>query len=125
MFPLYGGKCSLRKAFYNWVEEFSQGCMKVADDAQPGHPVDIATEATVQWVEELIQADRRITIDSVAAALGCSHGLAYSTMHDRVKFREVCARWVPRELKYREKMNRNGLSLHLLRYVDERKYCSM
>jgi hypothetical protein len=46
----------------------------------------------VQRVEELIRADTRITIDSVANGLGCSHGLAYSIIHDRLKFRKVCAR---------------------------------
>jgi hypothetical protein len=70
-------------------------------------------------VEELIRADRRITIDSVATALGCSHGLAYRIMHDHLKFRKVCARWVHRELKDREKTKRMGLSLQrLLRYAD-------
>jgi hypothetical protein len=38
------------------------------------------TEATVQQVEVLILADRRIMTDSVATALGHSHGLAYSTV---------------------------------------------
>jgi hypothetical protein len=59
--------------------------------------------------------------DSVATALGCSHGLAYSIMHDRLKFWKVWARWMPGELKYWEKkMNRMDLSLqHLLRYADE------
>jgi hypothetical protein len=76
--------------------------------------------ATVQWVKELIRADRRITIYGVAAALGCSHGLAYSMMHDRLKFQKVCIWWVPRELRDWGKMNRLGLSLqHLLRYADE------
>jgi hypothetical protein len=58
------------KAVHNRVKKFSQGSLKVADDARPGCPVEIATEATVQQVEELIQADRRITKDSVATALG-------------------------------------------------------
>jgi hypothetical protein len=39
------------------------------------------TEGTVQWVEELIRAERRIMIDNVATALGCSHGLAHSIIH--------------------------------------------
>jgi hypothetical protein len=34
MFPVYGGKCLLRKADYNWVEKFSQGRSKVAVDAR-------------------------------------------------------------------------------------------
>jgi transposase len=82
IFPVYCGKCLSRKAVNNWVEKFSPGSLKVADDARPGRPVEIATEATVQWVEELIRADRRIKIDSVTTALGCSHGLAHRTMHD-------------------------------------------
>jgi hypothetical protein len=53
-------------------------------------------------------------IDSVATALECSHGLAYSIMHDCFKFWIACTRWVPRELKDIEKMNRMGLSLQHL-----------
>jgi thiamine kinase-like enzyme len=32
MFPNYGGKCLSRKAVHKWVEKFSQGRSKVADD---------------------------------------------------------------------------------------------
>jgi hypothetical protein len=66
MFPICCGKCLSRKAVHNWVQKFSQGRSKVADDARPGRHVETATEATVLRVEELIRADRRITIDSVA-----------------------------------------------------------
>jgi hypothetical protein len=92
MFPVYGGKCLSRKAVHSWVEKFSQGRSKFADDALPGCPVQIATEAIVQRVEELVRADRRITTNSIPTALGCSHGLAYSIMHDCLKFWKVCAR---------------------------------
>jgi transposase len=76
MFPVYGGKCLSHKAVHNWVNKFSQGRSKVADDVRAGRPVEIAKETTVLRVEELIRADRRITIHSVATALGCSPGLA-------------------------------------------------
>jgi hypothetical protein len=80
MLPVYGGKCLSRKVVDNWVEKFSQGRSKVADNVRPACPVDIATEATGQRMEALVQTDRRITIDSVATAAGCSHGLPYSIM---------------------------------------------
>jgi hypothetical protein len=32
MFPVYGGKCLSRKAVHNWVEKFSQGRSKSAND---------------------------------------------------------------------------------------------
>jgi hypothetical protein len=89
MFPVCSGKCLLHKAVHNWVKKFSQGRSKVTDDAQQGCPVETAIEATVLWMEEVIRAERRIMTDSVATALGCSHGLAYSIMHDRLKFWKV------------------------------------
>jgi hypothetical protein len=39
------------KAVHNWIKKFSQEPSKVADDAGTGHPVEIATEATVQRLE--------------------------------------------------------------------------
>jgi transposase len=59
IFPVYCGKCLSHKAVHNWVEKFSQRHSKVAEDARPGRPVEIATEVTVQQAEELIQADRQ------------------------------------------------------------------
>jgi hypothetical protein len=60
-------------------------------------------------------------IDSVATALGCSRGLAYSIMHDCLKLQKVCTWWVSTELMdHQEKMNRMGPSLqHLLQYAVE------
>jgi hypothetical protein len=39
MFLVYGGKCLSLKAVRNWVEKYSQGRWKVADDARPGAEV--------------------------------------------------------------------------------------
>jgi hypothetical protein len=39
IFPVYCGMCLLHKATHNWVEKFSQGHSKVANDAQPGGEV--------------------------------------------------------------------------------------
>jgi hypothetical protein len=73
----------------------------------------------VQWVEELIRPDRRMMIDSVISTLGCSHGLAYSIVHDHLLFWKVRMEDV-QTLKDQEKMNRLGLPLQcLLWYVDE------
>jgi hypothetical protein len=86
MFPVYGGKCLPCKAVHNRIAKFSQGRLRLTDDAQPGCPVKNATEVTVQRVDQLSRADRRITMNSVVTALGCSHGLAYSITHYHLKF---------------------------------------
>ncbi|GFY46617.1 hypothetical protein TNIN_281391 [Trichonephila inaurata madagascariensis] len=50
----------------------------VDDEDRSGRPVMIAIESTEQQVEEFIRADRRVTIDNLAMAIGRSHSLAYS-----------------------------------------------
>jgi hypothetical protein len=53
---------------HNWVQKFFQGRSKVAGIARAVLPVEIAVEASVQRVEELIRAKGKVTIDSVATA---------------------------------------------------------
>ncbi|GFT08374.1 hypothetical protein TNCV_3423281 [Trichonephila clavipes] len=74
----------------------------------------IATNSTEQQVEELIRAERRVTNDSIATAIGCYHGLACNIMYDRLNFQKVCARRVNRQLTVeRRKKNRMGICFHL------------
>ncbi|PNF37865.1 hypothetical protein B7P43_G07423, partial [Cryptotermes secundus] len=76
----------------------------------------------VERVEQLIRADRKITLDTVATAQGCSQGLVYNIMHDHLKFREVCSLWVPRKLKDREKIPNESLlawSLTVCRFPND------
>jgi transposase len=86
----YGGKCLSRKAVHNWIEKFSQGRSKVAADARPGRPVEIATEATAQRVEELMRADQRIT-DSVAQAVSRRLHTTAARVRAQVTSCEICS----------------------------------
>jgi hypothetical protein len=44
MCPVYGGKCLPCKAADNWVKKFSEGRLKVADDARPGAEMTETTD---------------------------------------------------------------------------------
>jgi hypothetical protein len=46
MFPVYGEKYLSPKAVDNWVEKFSQGRSKVADDGPPGAEVAETSQKT-------------------------------------------------------------------------------
>jgi hypothetical protein len=48
-FFVYSGKCLLRKAVHNWVKKFSQGRLKVADDARPVAEVAFMLRISTQW----------------------------------------------------------------------------
>ena len=120
MLPMYGEHCLSLQVFHNWVQKFSELRTRSEDEHRVGRPVEIATPAALQRVENIIRADRRVTIDTVATAIVCSHGQVYNMMHERLGFHKVCSRWMPRQLAPQHKSQRMGLPLqHLHHYQDE------
>jgi len=68
----------------------------------------------------MILENRRVTIDEVANHFEISHCSAYDIIHNRLGFRKVCARWVPKELTEEQKNNRVAICQRLLdRYAKE------
>ena len=53
MLPMYGEHCLSRQAVHNWVQKFSEGRTSIEDEHRVGWPVEIATPATLQRVEDL------------------------------------------------------------------------
>ncbi|GFR05446.1 histone-lysine N-methyltransferase SETMAR, partial [Trichonephila clavata] len=78
------------------------------------------TDANVGKVDDMIRANRRITIDEVAEELGISHERAQNIIHDILRYRKVLARWVPRQLISTHQEQRMAVSLeHLVRYHED------
>lgn len=53
------------------------------------------TEANVNSIKELIETDRRITIDEIVTETGISHGTVHTILHGDLELSKKCARWVP------------------------------
>jgi len=113
MLPMYSEYCLSHQAVHNWVQKFSEGPASIEDEHQVGQPVETAMSATLRRTEDIIRADRRVTIDFGATAFGRSHGQAYYMMHKRLGFHKVFSRWVPCQLT-QHKSQRMGLSLQHL-----------
>jgi hypothetical protein len=63
MLPMDGEHCLSRQAAHNWVQKFSEGRTSIEDEHRAGRPVEIATPATLQSVEDIIRAGKRVTIN--------------------------------------------------------------
>ena len=72
MLPMYREHCLSRQVVHNWVQKFSEGRTSIEDEHRAGRPVEIATQETLQRVEDIIRAERRVTIDAVATAIGAA-----------------------------------------------------
>jgi len=66
MLPMYGEHCLSRQTVHNWVQKFSEGRTSIEDEHRAGRPVEIATPETLQRVEDIIRAERSVTVDAVA-----------------------------------------------------------
>ncbi|UYV61594.1 hypothetical protein LAZ67_1005460 [Cordylochernes scorpioides] len=93
-----------------WRSWFLEGRQNVHDDERSGRAVTATDNAAVAAVRNVVEADRRVTIDEIMIRLppgieiGCSS--IGSIMSDVLNFRKVCARWVPRLLSENHKQQR-------------------
>ena len=58
----------------------------------------MATETVKQQIEQRIRDYRRVTIDETAVEFNMSLGSVYNIVHNDLRYRKVCSRWVPRQL---------------------------
>jgi len=93
MLPMYGEHCLSHQAVHNRVQKFSEGRTSIEDEHRVGQPVEITTPATLQRVEDIIRADRRVTIDAVATAIGCSHPLLPYLLPTKTAQRHAVLSW--------------------------------
>ncbi|UYV70868.1 hypothetical protein LAZ67_8000923 [Cordylochernes scorpioides] len=104
---LYGEECMSIQMVRRWRSWFLEGRQNVHDDERSGRPVTATDNAAVRNV---VEADRRVTIDEIMIRLPPGIEIGRSSigtiMSDILNFRKVCARWVPRLLLENHKQQR-------------------
>ena len=65
-------------------------------------------------MQNLVEEDRRVTIDEIANAVGISHGSAFSIFTEDLHLSMLSARWVPKTLQENQLNQRADLSLAIL-----------
>ncbi|UYV83572.1 hypothetical protein LAZ67_23001497 [Cordylochernes scorpioides] len=107
---VYGEECMSIQMVRRWRSWFLEGRQNVHDDERSCRPVTATDNAAVAAVRNVVEADRRVTIDEIMIRLppgieiGCSS--IGTIMSDILNFRKVCARWVPRLLLENHKQQR-------------------
>ena len=94
---VYGDDTIDKSNVHRWMKKFKEGETSIEDKPRSGRPSTATTDTNRQRVDELIRADRRVTIRELAAQLDCGHN-ALQKMVEDFGYRKVCAKWVPRQL---------------------------
>ncbi|CAK9810904.1 Histone-lysine N-methyltransferase SETMAR [Anthophora plagiata] len=104
----------------NWCREFAAGRSEVHDDKRSGRPS--ISDETVAKVEQTMREDRRITVDDFCILVPeVSRSIIHRILTEKLQYRKVCARWVPRMLTENHQRQRVETSREFLRrYADEK-----
>jgi len=96
------------------------GRAELRDEARCGRPVTATDERNQQWIDELIQEDRRVSQQYLADSVGISRERAQHIIQ-LLGYRKVCARWVPRQLTEPMKERRADVCKSLMRQYRRQK----
>ena len=103
-----------------WVASFSAGRDSTKDEHRTGRPISITDKYHVEKVKELIDKDRRYTVEEIAQELDISEGSVHTILRMRLGMRKITSRWVPHMLTQEQKHMRVQISRQLLhRYKKE------
>ncbi|PNF42589.1 hypothetical protein B7P43_G03097 [Cryptotermes secundus] len=114
-----GSVCMGASSVRRWVKHFKDGNTSIEDEPRSGRPRTASTERNKERVDEIIQDDRRVTVDTIARKLRMGHS-AEQEMIESLGYRKVCARWALRLLTEDHKGQRKAITPELLqRYRHE------
>ena len=69
----YGSVCMGASSVRRWVKHFKDGNTSIQDEPWSGRPRTASTERNKERIDEIIQDDRRVTVDTIARTLGIGH----------------------------------------------------
>jgi len=99
----FGESCLSQLKTFEWYSHFKNGRRSFEDDPRPGRLSTSHTEETVARLQEIIHADRRLTIREVAEDVGIAFGMCQKILTEDLQMRRVSAKFVPRLLTAEQK----------------------
>ena len=115
---VHGDSIPSKSVVYEWIKHFKNGREDLKDYPREGRPSTSKNERTEALVQNLVEEDRRITIDAIANEVGISHGSVFSILNENLGLSKLSARWVPKALRQDQLNQRAELSLGLLTKIE-------
>jgi len=92
-----------------WYREFSGCRVSVTYEQRSRCPSTSAD--LVPAIEETVHANHQVLLKELEEKFNLSHGTTWDIVHERLGYRKMCSKWVPRQLAEDHKKNHVGASL--------------
>lgn len=99
----FGELAPSRTTVYNWFAEFRRDRLFLRDEERAGRPPTAVTPENIDRVRELLEEKPRVTYEEIEQSVGIGKQATYTILHDHLKARKICARWIPHILTPDEK----------------------
>ena len=107
-----------RTTIFRCIKRFKEGQDDLKDDSREGRPSTSTSHENIKAVQELVEKDRRITIDEIATILEISHGSAFLILRDHLGLSKLSARWAPKAFQKDQLVQRAEFSMSLLSKIE-------
>ena len=102
----FGASCMNRASVFEWHKRFKEGRESVRDDERCGRSKEVRTPELIGQIKNFMDKDRRVSIETISAQFDVSVGNVHTIIHEELKMRKICAKFVPRVLREDQKERR-------------------
>lgn len=116
---VYGDNALSRARVFEWCKRFSKGRESTEDDQRPGRPVTVSTPETVTKINQIVRADRRMSIRMIAEVVNADKESVRKILHEELHMKKVCAKLVPKNLTPDQKLLRQQICSDFLERLEK------
>ena len=98
--------CMNRASVFEWHKRFKEGSESVRDDERCRRSMEVRTPELIGQIKNFMDKDRRVSIETISAQSDVSVGTVHTIIHEELKMRKICVKFVPRVLREDQKERR-------------------
>ena len=90
----------MNRAFiFEWHKRFKEGREFVMDDERCGRSKEFRTPELIGQIKNFMDKEPRVSIEAISAQFDVSVGTVHTIIHEELKMRKICVKFVPRVLR--------------------------
>ena len=98
--------CINRASVFEWHKRFKEVRESVKDYERCGRNKEVRTPELIGQIKKFMDKDRHVSIETISAQFDVSVGTVHTIIHEELKMRKICARFVSRVLRENQKERR-------------------
>ena len=102
----FGPPCMNWESVFEWHKTFKEGWESVRDDERCGRSKEVNTPELIGQIKNFMDKDCRVSIETISAQFNVSAWTVHTIIHEELKIRKICAKFVPRVLREDQKERR-------------------